>query len=337
MCMVKVMKFVGIFIVSLVIFTACGEEGPCGEKPDDYKKIELSIERLEDDILDLSSRDEIRDFIAREPIVAEFFLLRNEYPNDSIFVEEMYRRFTHPMIDSLQMEIKKVFSDLSGLKEEFEEAFSLLKYYYPDAPLPKIKTVATGFDYDLLVSDTLIIVGLDYYLGEDAKFRPRNTYNYILKRYKPKFIVPSTMLIYGISGNYNYENEEDLTILADMISYGKSFYFTKRMMPCTPDSVLIWYSDTEMEGLDQNADIVWSHFLEENLLWESSHLVKRKYLEERPKTYEIGPACPPRIGTWLGWQIIKEYMEKNPQMTLPELMQNADAKAIFEEAKYRPD
>lgn len=333
---VKIMKFIGILSVSAILFVSCNQGQNCESIPVDYEKINIQIERLENEMLDLSSEKDIKEFIDREPLIAEVFLLRNEYPNDSIFIRELYRRFSHPTIDSLQAEINAVFGDISDLEKDFSEAFSLMRYYYPEVQIPKIKTVATGFDYDMLVTDSVIVIGLDYYLGEGARYRPRNTYNYILKRYQPKFIVPSAMLIYGIKDKFNNVNEEDLTILSEMISYGKAFYFAKKMLPCTADSVLIWYSDDEMEGLKENADLVWDHFLKENLLWESSHLVKRKYIEERPKTYEISPSCPPRVGTWLGWEIVREYMRKNPDISLNELMEMSDAQKLFDEAKYRP-
>ena len=109
------------------------------------------------------------------------------------------------------------------------------------------------------------------------------------------------------------------------------------MLPCTPDSTLIWYDQKEFDGINENQEIVWAHFIENELLFETSHLVKKKYLDERPKTFEIGTECPPRVATWLGWQIVKKYSSDKPKVSLQELMQLSDAKAIFDESKYRPN
>ena len=333
-CKFKETRMKNLIIFSFflsALLAGCTSSETCGYRPENVKaQTDISIERLDREILSLKNREEIRNFIQREPVIAEYFLLRQQYPNDSLFVEELYRRFTNPHIDTLQMEIDRVFGDLSTLENELESAFDLLRHYYPDTKVPRVRAVATGFDYDLMVSDSLIIIGLDYYLGEEAK------YDYILRRYEPKFIVPSIMLLTGISTEYNKGDKEDISILADMISYGKSYYFAKRMLPCTPDSVLIWYSDREIQGVRANDDVVWSHFLENNLLWESSHLVKRKYLDERPKTYEIGAECPPRVATWLGWEIVKSFMEEYPETTLRELMEMDNARKLFEASRYRP-
>ncbi|NJN42061.1 MAG: hypothetical protein HC811_07420 [Flammeovirgaceae bacterium] len=58
-----------------------------------------------------------------------------------------------------------------------------MKYYYPDFKPPVIKTMLTGLETDLYVSDSLIVIGLDYYLGKGAKYRP-NMYEYMLRRYE---------------------------------------------------------------------------------------------------------------------------------------------------------
>ena len=189
--------------------------------------------------------------------------------------------------------------------------------------------------HDLYVSDSLIVIGLDYYLGPEAKYRPINMFQYILRRYAPEYIVPSIMLLYGISSSYNHTDVSDNTVLADMIAYGKSFYFAKQMMPCTPDSVLIWYTSEEIEGVNANANVIWAHFVENEVLFETNHEVKRKYIEDRPKTYDIGDKAPGRIGTWLGWEIVRTYM-KEEGTSLPELMEEKEPQRIFKASKYRP-
>ncbi len=330
-----------IWLVGIVAFISWScednEYKECVFQPSVENTVDLDIERLEAKLLNMESKDSLRQFLKDNPIITNIFLKRENYPNDSIMMEVLLQKFTNPHIDTLLFEIDRVFGDLSVLKNELNTAFNHLKYYYPDANLPKIQTVATGLDYDLFVSDSLIVIGLDYYLGQDAKYRPVGMYQYILKRYAPEYIVPSIMLLNGIAPKYNHTNVQDKTILADMIAYGKSFYFTKHMMPCVPDSVIIWYTKEEIEGSRKNVDVIWTHFVENELLYETNHMVKKKYIDDRPKTFEIGEKAPGRIGTWLGWQIVNKYIEENPAVTLPEMMQMEDPQRLFKASKFKPE
>jgi hypothetical protein len=298
-------------------------------------KIDLQVDPLQDRFINVGSKDELVQLLTRYPVIRDEIFRRAEYPSDSVFIDELFARMTNPYLDTLLSETQRVFGDLTGLKNEFEDAFTNLKYYYPDFSPPKIQTIVSGLDTDMFVSDSLIVVSLDFYLGAGAKYRPK-VYEYLLRKYDPSDIVPSSLLIYGISDQYNKTELKDKTVLADMIGYGKAFYFAKHMLPCVPDSVFIWYTPQEIRGSRQNEDLIWKRFIESQVLYSTSHKVKQDYLGERPITVQVGEKCPGRIGQWIGWQIVNEYAEAHPEMSLPRLMEAGNAQKLFKESTYKP-
>ncbi len=334
------MKRILFLALPLMYFlTGCDEdpEERCAYIPEtSAESINLTVESLEDSLPSVTTKKEVVAFLSHHPTVRDHFFNRPAYPDDSVFINELYHRFTNPHIDTLLMETKKVFGDLSELKSEFGQAFANMKYYYPDFNPPKIVTMITGLEGDLYVSDSLIIIGLDYFLGPKPKYKPK-MYDYMLRRYQKNFIVPSVMLLYGIDNRYNKTSIEDKTILADMIAYGKAYYFAKRMMPCTPDSVFIAYTQEEIDGSRKNEGLIWYRLVEDQVLYQTSHMVKQKFIDERPKTIEVGEKCPGRIGTWVGWQMVNAYMKRNPDTTLPQLMNFSNADKLFKDSKYKPD
>ena len=335
------MKYcVSFLLVGLFFLAACGgekeEQGCAFVAETSGIQVDVTIESLSDSLVGVTSKAALVKILDNHKVLREIFFKRNQYPNDSAFINELYRRFTNIHLDTLAMEVKKVFGDEKKLKEEFAQAFKNLKYYYPEVKAPRIETVITGFETDMFVSDSLIIIGLDYFLGKGAKYRP-NMYDYMLRQYNPENIVPSTMMLYGIDGRINHMDADNKTALADMITYGKSFYFAKQMVPCTPDSVFIWYSPEEIKGAWKNQDLIWARFIEDKLLYSTSHILKQRYLGDRPKTTEVGVECPGRIGQWVGWQIVKSYMKAHPDQTLPDLMNTGNADRIFKESKYKPE
>lgn len=128
---------------------------------------------------------------------------------------------------------------------------------------------------------------------------------------------------------------EDNTLLAEMIYYGKSYYFTEQMMPCLPDSILTGYTEEELAIAEENDQLVWSHFINRELLFETSHMIKPRYIGERPQVAEINSKIPGRIGRWIGWQIVQNYADKT-DAPLTQIMNSADAQEIFTQAKYKP-
>ena len=134
--------------------------------------MKVSIEQFQDSLVNVTSKDEMVALLTRQPIIRDYIFRRSEFPDDSVFINELYARLTNPHLDTLLQETKKVFADLSSLESEFEQAFKNIAYYYPEFKPPKIQTIISGMETDLLVSDTLVVIGLDYFLGPGARYRP---------------------------------------------------------------------------------------------------------------------------------------------------------------------
>lgn len=325
-----------LFVVFLLWNCSEEEKETCVFSPDlSASEVVVDFEHFQDTLANLKSKEALKAFLTRQPVIRDEMLRRPEYPNDSVFLDEMFKRFSNPAIDTLLIETKNVFGNLSILESQFKSAFAHIQHYYPDFIPPLIKTVITGLDTDLFVSDSLIIVSLDFFLGPHATFRPK-TYDYLLRRYDPEDIVISSLLLYGISDRFNKTDLKDKTVLAEMIIYGKSFYFAKHMLPCTPDSLLIWYTAEEIRGARENENLIWARLIQDKVFFSTSVMEKKNYLGDRPVTTQVGEKCPGRIGQWVGWQVVKKYMQAHPDRSLPELMNMDNAQLLFKESQYKP-
>jgi gliding motility-associated lipoprotein GldB len=330
----KLFKSLSVILLFSQVFISCKDD-KCIQAPD-VSNIEVSvnIERLDKKLHKIPTKNELEKILIKNPVFAEEFLMLSQYPMPGVLVDRYFSLLNTEDIDSLFIEVDKTFGDLQDIRTQFEEAFRYLKYYYPDFKEPKIQTVVTGIAKDLYISDSLIIIGLDFYLGPEGKYRPQDIPGYLLTRYQKEYLVPQIMLMY--SNYYNSTNYEDKTALADMIYYGKAYYMAKNLMPCTPDSLLTGYTAFETEDIDEHEAVIWAGLLENELLFETNNFLKDKVLSERPKTHEIGENCPGRIGRWVGWRIIQKFAEQHPDMSMPDIMELDDAQKIFVDSKYKP-
>lgn len=327
-------KILNFLLISLVIF-GCGEKDACKDAPDASNiPVTVTIERVEEELFKNKSKAQIRAYLQKDKLLANHFFNVNKYPNDSLIVNSLYNTLNHPSLDTVYRETQAVFGDMKDVKTQFEEAFRNIKYYYPDFYIPKIKTIITGLNNDLYVSDSLIVIGLDFFLGPKGTYIP-NIPNYVLKRYQKQYLV--SIVVSLISQKYNQVNMLDKSLLAEMIYYGKSYEFVKTMMPCTNDTIVLGYDKQEVIDCDIYESVIWANFVQNNLLFKTDHFTVNKFVGESPKTYEIGDKCPGRIGRWVGWRIIQKYRKENEAVKIQDLMKNNDAKKIFEASKYKPE
>ncbi|RYF85447.1 MAG: gliding motility lipoprotein GldB, partial [Chitinophagaceae bacterium] len=315
------MRISVILVAVALIFGACSKSG-CDIKSEiKDQNITVKIDRLEKPFFKFQSKDQIVQFLDKYPLFAEKYLQRSKYPHDSILVNSLYKLATSKDIDKLADATDKTFGDAANLEQDLELAFKHIKYYYPEFTVPEVKTFISGFANDIAVADSLLVISLENFIGPQAPFRP-DFPQYILRRYQPEYIVPTAVL--ALSDPYNKTDFLNKTLLAEMIYYGKAYYFATQMLPCTPDSLILGYSNQNIADVFVNQDKIWAHFIEHQLLYETSHFKVNKYISERPNVPEIGAKCPGRIGRWVGLQIVRAYMENNADVTLQQLMAEKD-------------
>ena len=324
-------KFIFSALITLLLFS-CKDE--CKHQLKDITPVTIDINRLEDELFSFKSKEDVKIFLEKNSYYSQHFLQTPDI-NDDKFATQLYQFYTNPNLKDFYKETKSKFGDLADLKADLGTMFAYIKHYYPSVFIPKVSTTITGFqfDKDLLVGDSAIIISIDYFLGRQAKYRPP-FFKYFLERYEKPYITPLIGL--AMSNKFNLVNTKDETMLANMVYYGKAYYFLERTMPCLPDSMIAMYTQKQMKGITENENIIWAHFIDKKLLFETKPQTIEKYLGESPKISEIGEECPGRIGRWLGWNIVRKYMEDRPEITLQELMKEQDAQKIFRLSKYKP-
>ncbi len=292
----------------------------------------LTVERLEVELFKSTSVKEVEQFLTKNEDLAQFFLHLDQYPADSILAKRIFNLIQNPSIDTLYQESVAAFKNFDQVVGTLEQGLGRLKVYYPEAPTPKIQTIVTGLYNDLFISNEHIMIGIDFFIGQNATYKPQQIPNYILDRYTTDHLAASVLQF--ISSQF-IETSKSESMLAEMIDYGKSYYLLGKILPCTPKNILIGYSEEEWSDIFENEAIIWANFVENELLYETNHQDKQKFLGERPNVYEIGDKCPGRIGRWVGWQIVESYAKKTGA-SVQQIMAEQDANKIFAQSKYKP-
>jgi uncharacterized protein YjaZ len=113
-------------------------------------------------------------------------------------------------------------------------------------------------------------------------------------------------------------------------------YLADAMLPNVHDSIKIQYTQKQLNYCIQNEFNVWSFMVAQKLIYTTNYAEITKYTSEGPFTSAISKEAPPRIGHWIGWQIVKHYMDNNPKITIEQLMNETDAQLILSKSKYKP-
>lgn len=322
-----------IIMIAGLLLGACGTSSSCKTHPEiKATEVDIPVVRLEQELFAKTSPQEIEQFLAEYPSFASYFLHTSEYPHDSILAKKLFGIINNEAIDTLYQEAQAVFEDLTPITRDLNTMFGKLQTLFPATRTPRLVTGVTGLYNDLFISDSLIIVGIDFFIGDQATYRPQNTPEYMLRRYDKEHL---TAIIAKFMAGQKIQNGQKGTLLSEMIDFGKTYYLASRLLPCTADSLLMGYTPEEMKLIEENEPAIWANFVENEILYETSHVTKRRFLGERPNVYEISQKCPGRIGAWVGWRIVEQYMERT-EVSIIDLIAERDNEKIFMQSGYKP-
>ena len=238
----------------------------------------------------------------------------------------------------LQDSINAHFPKLDKLEKELTQSFRYIRYYIPNFPLPsKVVSFSSVIsNYGAVTTDSILGIGLDMYLGNNFPiYSLLPDYPvYMVRKFSPEYIVPNCIQV--LSQQVYPPAKASDKLVEQMVNAGKHQYFLEQVLPDTPDSIRLGYTKDQMEFCKENEVMIWQFFVQQNLLYKSDWQNNMHYMNDGPSTQGMPEGSPGRIGPYVGWQIVKQYMERHPEVTLQQLMENKDVMRIFNEAKYRP-
>ena len=302
-----------------------------GCSPENNKEVEISK-------IDVSLEVERFDKVLSKSDLSDLPELKKEYP---MFFPDSYpdgvwqQRFKDTLQRELIVETVKVYENFDKEALALKSLFQHAKYYFDDFIVPKIITLTTEVDYrnSIIYSDTLLLIGLDNYLGSEHKFY-QGIQAYIKDDFDRSAIVVDAASKIARS---QLALPSDRTFLSTMILYGKELFLKDLLIPSKTDAEKIKYSPAEFNWAKENEEYIWRHFVENNMLFSADQTLKVRFIEPAPfsKFYlSFDAESPGRIGQFIGWQIVRSYMENN-DVSLQRMLQ-ASTEEIFNNSRYKP-
>ncbi|MBK7854180.1 MAG: hypothetical protein IPJ79_04105 [Bacteroidetes bacterium] len=333
-------NFLMMFLAILICFTGCKTDK---NKPDvDNISVSLEFNRLDKDIFSIKDSLTVSDLILLQTKYNSFFdiycrnMLRLPAPNDSLQVVQLNGFKNDPDIKNVYSASDSIYTEgeVERIKSGLTTFFKHLKYYYPEKFTPEVVTFISGFNYNVVTTDSVMGIGLDMYLGGDSKFYPSLGFpKYMFRKFSKEYIVNDC-----IKGWFQSEYDVETVkkeLLNQLIYEGKLLYFCDAMAPDLHDSVKIGYTGEQLKWCRENEKQVWSFFIEKKLLFSTNQKEYIRFIQDGNTTQGFPEGAPGKTACYIGWQIIKVFM-KNNNATLQQLLNENDAQKILNQSGYKP-
>jgi len=261
-------------------------------------------------------------------------------PGSQVF-DQYFRLFiTDDLNREVYRKVMEVYPDVHELEKKLTSAFKHYRYYFPEKDVPRIYTYISGFNASLLIDEGILGIGLDRYLGKDVVWYDRlGIPKYMQRKMVPEKI-PSDCMYALASTEFPFAPPGDTVVTENvinrMIYEGKLLYFVKAMMPDEKDEVIAGFTPEQMKWCRENEAPMWAYLIEQKLLFKTDYMTMNKLTRDAPFTSYFPRESPGRAANWLGWQIVRRYMERHKEVTLSELMSETNYQKILDGSAYDP-
>jgi gliding motility-associated lipoprotein GldB len=313
----------GIIFILLILIVGCVQTNSL-EKEIEGIPIDMEIIRF-DTIFGQASEMDLEDLKKSYP-----YLFPKQY-HDSIWIKKM----KDTIQQQLNEEVFKAFPSNVELEDNLLPLFQHIEYYFSSFDTPLVITLTSDVDYrnKVVLSEDLLMISLDTYLGSEHRFYI-GIAKYISQNMEKSQIVQDIASKYA--DQYILKNL-DRTFLTSMVYYGKQLYLKDLWLPNSSDNQKLGYTEDEFNWILENESEIWRYFIENEVLYSTDPKLLNRFIYPAPfsKFYlEIDNDSPGSIGKYIGWQIVRSFMDRNP-VSIKQLM-IMESDEIFKKSRYKP-
>ncbi len=337
-----------IFSLFILFFQACSTDKRSFPDVSDIEA-PLEIHRFEQDLFAMDTVDfksALEELAQEHPTFTELFsaniLEAGPLENMNEAQLDYLRGFVaSPIYRSIYDTTQLMYPHLEEVQKDLQQSLKLFRYYFPDIPAPtKLTTFVSAFNYSAIIyGENELAVSLDMFLGPNFDYQhynPRSTIfsNYLVRAYTPDHLVRDVInvLVDDIVGHQRGNRLLDI-----IVHNGKKLYLLDQLLPTTADTVKFKISDPQWNWLQENEQNLWAYLLTEDLLYNTNHQDIRKLVDPSPSGAPLLPdESPGQAANYIGFNIVKDFMRRQSDLPLSELLLYDDAQEIMEISKYKP-
>lgn len=232
-------------------------------------------------------------------------------------------------------ECKKEFDDLEQFETELTGVMKRYENAFPGKTAPRLICYTSPFSSNIMTTDSLLGLGLHFYLGQDYKYYPSLELPlYMVKKFRQEYIVND--LIRGWLDSEYLDDSAQMNCLSQMVYQGKVLYALDVLSPEIHDTIKTGYSAKQLDWVETHEKELWTFFVEQKLLYNTNPKIYLKYIQDGNTTSGFPKDAPARLGPFIGWKIVRAYMKSRPETTLKALFETRNAQDILSRSGYKP-
>lgn len=346
------MRITLISFCSFFIFFSCKDPG--SEQPPDVSKIKsgLKIFRFENELYGLDTSNfmaSLKKLCESHPAFSKIYfnsVIQIPLPDvqmDTAFALELKNYLYHASNLRIYDKIRQAIPGEEDIRKDFEQSLRYFIHYFPEVKPPVFYTAFCDFSYSNFIFEHEsgtdgIGIGLEFFAGDQIDYKsidPENPVfsDYLSRSFNAAHLLPRTWDAW-------LEDRIPVSAGGQLLDYiiqrGKKIYILEHLLPEVADTAIFEMSSLQLDWCKKNRMEIWAFFLSQQLLYSSELLKINKYINPSPNSPGMPEAAPGRTGSYIGYELVKSYMENNPNTQIVDLLNSTDNQVFLQKSRFKP-
>ncbi|MCQ2329801.1 MAG: hypothetical protein MJZ93_04510 [Paludibacteraceae bacterium] len=325
--------------IFLFLLSSCNENKTFRTADISGKDIDFHITRFDSIFWNIDTSDVCNEFIKLDsmyPEMAQIYIenvmLMGKLGNPMAQLE--YNNFhNYPAVRTVFNTVQQEYYDINDIIQKLKPAILRMNVLLPQINTPEFYTHISFFNQNVIVGTGFISISLDNYMGEDYIYYDSiGIYSY-LRQNMTRQKIPTDYMIALLTSEIPFNPSGNL--LDDMTYYGRILYAAKCLFPEEDENIILGYTQAQLKWAEEHEKDIWDEMISSHIIYTTNIIEKNKFTHDGPFTQPFGQESPSRLGAFIGYQIVKNYMCNNQNITLVQLMQTTNGQEILNKSKYQ--
>lgn len=295
-----------LLLISAMLLSACSHN--------DNRYSNVKIERF-----DITATDSVQSQSLSQ-LAPALDALKILYADSTLTNEEILDRYKNSRATKVfSPDVRSVLNNLDSQEAILGTAFQNMSEFFPDITLPThVYGYVTPYMQSVVLIDSIMFIGLNHYLGESYQgYEGFEHYKRKLKKPNRIALDATEALLYS---NCPYQDSEKSVALNRILYEGAMINALSALLPSISVSEILGYSDLEWEWAEKHEGDIWKSLAEKGMLYSHDPIIVTKIIAPAPNSAVVLPEAPGRIGRYIGYKIVKSYIEKHKDLKIRDLL-----------------
>lgn len=179
-------------------------------------------------------------------------------------------------------------------------------------------TVIWGKLQSVIFCDSVMLIGLNHYLGESYPgYDAMESYR---RKAKEPVFLPYDLAEALVATAMPYQASENAATINRLVYEGALTEAKMRLVENADPALALGYSPEEYATLLENEKWIWDKMISSGIVFDHDPSAASRLVAPAPYCSLISTSCPGRAGRFIGYRIIRSYLDRHPDTKLSDIL-----------------